>query len=421
MKASYDDFKKFLKSINELYTLTLRFIEYYDNEVKHVNGKKIHELSEEFKNLVLSGLNPDGEYNENAYALFIKDFIGLQIEDPRLYISKLKLEGIPDIKVVIKKTKFIEFVYSLNKLSKFILDKVNELKMSNTSFMKQKVSDQNIEDLITDIIKTSYDLSVGINAFTTSVWGLRKITPHYIKKAYDNISEDMLKALGFSKLMSIKEYELYGFPDYFTRCRLYQKHVATGYGSHYFDYYISVNGVPVISESLKEIQTVNPIKPETLGGAICTLNEVIWRYTDLLSETVSKWYDGNIVLEKTYVGEAWKSLKEIEWHMPEYLNEYGGLYANFEELLKGYVGSSYGSPFKFLMYENGVITKYFQWVYRGSYDRSGFSEYKLSRYILLSELFDDLMPAIFLGVVDTTFYLNNEKGLLILVRTEHGG
>jgi len=420
MKLTYDDFRSYLRHVSRLYTLTSSFIKYYDDVIKQADGKNVHELHEELRNMVLGGLKPDGEYIENAYGLFIKDFTGLGIEDPKLYVSKLKLGAKPNVKVVVGESRFVEFIQLLNNISKFIVERAKELNLSDISVSIEEGSYEQraLEDLIAEIIRTSYELSVGVNSFSAGVWGLRKITPYYMKKAYENISESLLNYLGFSKLISVKDYELWGFPDYFTKCMLYQKYVATPYGG-YYDYYISINGVPALSESLKEVQTANPIELKTLGGAVCTLNEVIWRYMDLLYETLSKWYEGSVNLEEKYVEEAWKSLSDIGWSMPEYLK---GLYADFRDVLRGYVGSSSGSPFKFLIYgEDGVITKYTQWVYRGSYDRSGFSEYKLSRYILLPELFDDLMPAIFLGVIDATLYLNNEKALLILVRTRGGG
>jgi len=426
MKPTRDEFRDYLRLISKLYTLTSSFIKYYNDVIKQADGKNVYELQEDVRNLVLSGLKPDGEYTENAYALFVKDFMGLSIEDPKLYVSKLKLEVKPNVKVVVEEPRFVEFVQLLNSVSGFIINKAKELDLGGISVSVEEgnVKQQGIENLIAEIIKTSYDLSVGVNIFSTSVWGLRKITPHYMKKAYENIPENLLESLGFSKLMSVKEYEILGFPDYFTKCILYQKYVATSYGSYYYDYYISINGVPALSKTLKEVQTTNPVEPKTLGGAVCILNEIIWRYVDLLYETLSKWYGGSVNVEEKYVEEAWKSLSDIGWSMPEYLKigTYEGLYAGFKKVLEGSVGSSYGSPFKFLIYdEDGVISKYTQWVYRGSYDRSGFSEYRLSRYILLPELFDDLMPAIFLGVVDTTLYLNDKKALLILVRTKRGG
>lgn len=415
VKFTRNELKDYVRLVSKLYTLTSNFIKYYNDVVKQAERRNVNELPEGIRKLVLSGLNPEGEYVENAYSLFVKDFIGLSVEDPKLYVSKLKLRAEPNVKVVVEKPKFVEFVKLLNSTSRFIINKVRELDLSDVSIEEDITKQQSVEDVVAEIIKTSYDLSVGVNSFSTSVWGLRKTTPHYMKKAYENLSEDTLKLLGFSKLISVKEYELWGFPDYFTRCMLYSEN---GY------WYLSINGVPALSKDLRKVLTTNPVEPETLGGAVCILNEIVWRYVNMLRETLSKWFKGIVDLEEEYVEEAQESLNGIGWSIPGYLKigTYQSLYAKFEEMVRGIVGlSSYGSPFKFLVYdEDGVISRYVQWVYRGSYDRSGFYEYKLSQYIILPELFDDLMPAIFLGAIDATLYLNDKKAVLILVRTKRG-
>lgn len=422
MQLSLDDFRSFLADISKLYSITSSIIKYYNEVIKPLNGKNVEELPGELKVAVLGGLKPDGEYAENAYALFIKDFIGLYIEDPKLYISKLKGGVSPSVKIVTGETRFIEFVRLLNNVSGFIINNAKNLGLThdNVKADKTEIKQLNIEDLITELMNTILNLSIGVNSFSTSIWGLRKITPQYIKKAYGELPKELLKALGFSKLISLKNYVLWGFPDYFTKCILYEKSEQPIPGHGYIEYYITINGLPAISDYLKKNQKFNPVKPGTLGGAICILNEIIWRYVDLLHKDLNKWYKGDINLENEYVGKAWRSLNEVGWNIPEYLkvsnHEY--LYADFKESLRGYIGTSYGSPFKFLLYEeDGIIRKYIQWVYRGSYERSGFSTFKLSQYIYLPELLDDLMPAIHLGVVDTTLYLDSRRALLILVRS----
>ena len=409
MKLTYDDFKDYLSKVNKLYALTRNLIEYYDNVVEQANEKNVHELPKSLRNIIISGLKPDGEYSKNAYALFIKDFIGLYIDDPKLYTSKLRLGVKPNAKIVTKETKFMKFVRLLNKVSKFILNRTRELNLiSNidTSTEESETKQQSIEELITKLIETSYALSVGVNTFSTSICGLRKITPHYMKKAYENLSEDFLRTLGFSRLVSIREYEIWGFPDYFTICTVHE------------NYYLFINGVVSDSEWIPEnLWMTDIIRPKTLGGAICILNETIWRYINLLYDILSKGYKGIINIEEKYVEKAWKSLDDIGWNMPEYMKIgiYERLYSDFRDVLRGRIGSSYGSSFKFLIPDDdGIIKEYIQWVYRGSH--SGFNTYSLSRYILLPELFDDLLPAIFLGVIDVTLYFNNQRALLILVR-----
>ena len=411
MKLTYDDFKDYLNRVSKLYTLTLNFIRYYDNVVKQANGRSVHELQEDLRSMVLGGLKPDGEYTENAYALFVKDFIGIYIEDPKLYVSKLMLEAKPNVKVIVKETRFIEFVRLLNKVSKFIMDKAKELNLSNigAGIKEDDTKQQGIEDLIAELIKTLYDLSVGVNAFSTCVWGLRKITPYYMKKVYEDIPENLLRSLGFSKLMSVKDWELWGFPDYFTKCTInYKYKYIHPYNCQHIC--ISINGYSTTTEF------------ETLGGAICSLNEVIWRYIGLLYEALSRWYEGVVDIERKYVEEAWKSLSEAGWNIPEYLKVGGGkpLYNDLNRVLKYnvYECSQFGPVF--LKYNEGVATQYIEPRCDCAQGCRWFSS-ALPQYITLPELFDDLMPALFLGVADVTLYLNDEKALLILVRTKSGG
>ncbi len=421
MKFTYDDLRDYLNRVSRLYALTSNLLDYYNNVIKQVNGKSVDELPEDLKNMVLSGLKPDGEYTENAYALFIKDLVGLYIEDPKLYVSRLKLGTETNVKVVVEETQFVEFVQLLNTISKFVVSKATELNLIDSSAIANEdgAKQQSIEDLITELIKTLYDLSVGVHNFSTGVWGLRKITPHYMKKAYEDLPENLLKLLGFSKLIDVKGYELWGFPDYFTRCALHKRYEVTT-GPPYFEYYkyhVFINGVPAVLKQLKGAQLTNFLKPETPGGAICMLNEVTWRYISLLHQTLSKWYEGVIDVEKRYVEEAWRSLNDIGWDIPKYLE---GLYVRLEEVL---LRDTQDTP-RFLIYdEYGVISKYI-W-YCGYYEiiiwgrrlpPHHLKEQKLQHYILLPELFDDLMPAMFLGVVDVTLCLDSEKALLIVVR-----
>lgn len=418
--TSYVELKEFLNNVGSLHSITLNFLRYYDDIIKQASERKVHELSENIKGMVLGGINSNGEYSENAYSLFIKDFLGLYIENPKLYVAKLKLEEKPDVKVIAEESMFIKFTKLLNRISGFIIDKAaKELDIVIKGIKEERINEYNVEDLIGELIKKSYNLSVGINRFSTTVWSLRKITPHFLKKAYGEIKEDLLELLGLSELIKMKNYEIWGFSDYFTKCMLYDTS-SVGGGPQL----IIINGVPIVSNlaivrKYLDKYHVDSIAPETLGGAICMLNEIIWRYIKLLGDRISRWFNGYVDVEKVYIKNAWNSLDNIGWSIPQYI-EKERAYAEFNKLLEGVVGSSHGSPFKFLVYEDGIISKYIQWIYGGSYARSEFEEYRLSDYITLPQLFDDLMPAIFLGAIDITLYLKDRKALLILVRMDHG-
>jgi len=411
VELTYDGFRDYLNRVARLHALTRSFIEYYDGTIRRADGRRVHELQEDVRSMVLGGMRPDGEYAENAYALLAKDLVGLYLEDPKLYVSKLRVGARPDVKVVVRETDFVRFVRLLNRLSGFVLSRAGELLPGGAGRREGGAERRGVEELVAELLRASYDLCVGVHGFPTSVWGLRKITPRYLKRAYGDVPEGLLSVLGFSRLWSAGGYELWGFPDYFTRCTVYRD--SRGYT------YMYINGVPA--------RGADPVRPETLGGAICMLNEVVWRYSSLLRETLSRWYEGVVDVEGEYVREAWSSLSDIGWRMPDYLtrSDYPAekLYAPFERALEEVV---YTGSFRFLVYdEDGVASKLAEWVYRGSYDRSGFDERRLSRYILLPELFNDLMPAMFLGVVDVTLFLVEggveRRALLVLVRTERGG
>jgi len=390
-----DDLKDYVSLVRKLYILTSDFINYYDNKIKQSHKKYLYELHADIRDMVLGGLKENCEYTEYAYGLFAEDFLGLSLEDRKLCTK-------PGARVVVKETKFVEYVRLLNKLSKFITDEATRrLNLSNNESKENNINQQNIEDLVTEIIKTSYDLSVGVNAFTTGVFGLRKITLEYRKKLYGNIPDDLLNALGFTTLINVKGSEIGGFPDYFTK-------IVKLYNEYDRRYYVYINGVPILSVSKK----INTIELNTLGGAICTLNESIWRYIDFLYDMLSKWYNGIVNLEKEHIKEAWRSLDDFGWRMPEYLeasyNKYNrASYINFREILKAELSDE---PEELLSYnESGII-----------------DDYSLTRSIPLSELFGDLMAAIFLGVIDTTLVLEirtpydkkqTKKSLLIVVRT----
>lgn len=420
MNIKYEDLKNFFENIFELYTLTSKFINYFEFLVKSLVGKCIHEIPEELKELVLGGLKPNGVYSENAYALFIRDFIGLKLEDPKLYVAKLRLTKAPDVKIVLEETSFIRFIHILNKVLEFLVNKANEL---NFSVRKSAIEDKlYVEDLVTKIINTCSALVVGINNVTSTAWSLQKISTYYLKKLYIEIPNQVLEFLGLTKILEIpssEQYKLYGFPDFFTQCIFAIDDPVNNCAL--------INGIPIEPtmerrEYIKKKLGVNPdfftIEPSTIGGAICMLNEIIWR---LFKKIPSKWFNNYVNLEEEYIKKAWESLKNAGWSIPEYLKK-PKLYTRYDDIMKCSIyDHSTGPFFHFIGYENGIATKHIYW----SHNLGNFNliENPLEEYFVLPDLFDDLMPAMHLGVIhialrmqsyDKSIYRN---ALLISVRT----
>jgi hypothetical protein len=353
-------------------------------------------------------------YSPNAYAMFLKDFLGVYLENPAAYVEKLVLGSeLTDINIVFKKTMFLEFIEKIHKITEFILSKACEVGVEVALPKPVEVTQETIiADIIEKFIEKAYEVTVGVNRFATAIWSLRKITPGYLKAIYGEAPQQLLSALGFRQLLKTKYVELWGFEDYFTELSIYCIEVS----SRDCRYYAVINNVPTPLGFLEYINKVEDVakrtrilklteevhKLKTVGGAICSLNEAVWKYIRRLSNIGSKWFSDYVDLEKEYVGRARRRLGEHGWSIPEYLgagmvrehnvsSEHPGIissmiYDEKSDQIIGEVrtGSSYCSCEEY----------YFGDVIKGGLVYPEFSS--------ITKLFLDLMPAIVYGVADVT-------------------
>jgi len=354
-------------------------------------------------------------YSPNAYAMFLKDFLGVYLENPAAYVEKLVLGSeLTDINIVFEKTMFLEFVERIYKITGFILNKAREVGVEAALPKPVEVMQETIiADAIERFIEKAYEATVGVNRFATAVWSLRKITPGYLKTIYGEAPQQLLNALGFRQLLKTKYVELWGFEDYFTELSIYCIEV---YGRD-CRYYAVINNVPTPLGFLEYINKTENVakrtrilrlaeevhKLRTVGGALCTLNEAVWKYIRRLSSIGTKWFSNYTDLEKEYVDMAWRRLGEYGWSIPEYLNVAGMPW-------KHNVSSEYPEISLSMIYNKepdrviGEIQTYGSSCscserYFGDVFKEGLVYPKLSS---IAKLFYDLMPAIIYGVVDVT-------------------
>ena len=380
----------------------------------------------EVQDAVIAGLRSEqfakAYYAQNAYALFVKDFLGLYLEDPNLYVEKLMYEGdVSSINILFEKTLLLRFVEEIHRITSFILRKASDQGLSIEPFKPRELR---IEEAVEDLLQKAYEVSVGVNRFATVVYGLRKIIPSYMKKLYGDIPQQILEHLGFKTILSMRVLELKGFEDYFTKLMLY---------FHYYSYVDSasviprmyesrcifgvVNNVPTpqkfiedyinrIEDERRRTEVLNHIKQfhelTTLGGAICALNEVIWRCIKQLKDVLSKWFKDFIDLESEYVKEAWKTLNSSGWEMPEYLKIFG--VNDFTSL--NIDGRLQSTAWGYVYDSSGAISK-----------RIAFAAYKpevmeCNISIPFQRVLYELMPAIMLGVTDLTHKARMCKNVL---------
>jgi hypothetical protein len=408
-KLTLEELKKYLQVVSEINAISFNILEWCRRNIWSVVGESqareakipFDKWSDEVRRIVISGLkveqlkNP--YYTPNAYAMFIKDFIGLYLENPALYVENLMFkEEMSNVNIVFEKTLFIEFVEYVYRITEFILKKASEL---GIRIEAPKAVEGSIDELIERFLQKVYEVTVGVNSFTTAVWGLRKITPSYMKKAYGEVPQQLLDILDFKKLLEVKYVELWGFKDYFTQLAVYC--IYNRY-NRYPEYHAIINNVPIFQSFLRGLSYVNdPAKRQriltqvtqmhqlsSLGGAICALNQAVWSYISRLREICVKWFRGYVDLESLYVGEAWKKLGEQGWEVPEYLRDLT------QDIAPFYVYFKIG-----LMHDElGVVNRL---ILTASYCECSYSDYT-AQFTLLARLLYDLMPAIFLGVADVT-------------------
>ncbi len=415
MSVYLSEFREYIGSVARLYNAASSFLSFYEQLVSEANEKRVDELPDNLRKMVLGGLRSDGEYSPNAYGKFAEEFFGIRLEDPKRYVAELRFTDKPNTRVLVQRPEFIEFVKLVKNVSKFILDRAGEKGITVEKAGRTDVTSP--RELVLEVLDSAPKVSVGVNNFATLVCTIRKTTPSYMKITHSNVPMELLNTLGFAKLLEIGDYSVWGFSDYFTKWTLLYEpapYVRTVlYGDIPYYYYIIVNGVPVLGRHLPD-----PIKqhmdkivvPKTLGGAICMLNEIVWKMLRRLKPLASKWFKNYVSVEDIYVRKAWDSLEETGWSLPDYVKD---KYLPSRELEYGYISVYRSNNFAIsLVCEEGVVTGYREWYYR----KRDFEIIKMKKYVTFPEFFNDMLPAIYLGVVDVALYRDNWIELLVVVR-----
>jgi len=137
---SPDEFRKYLQLVAELHGYASQIISWVNKNVLSVmGGSEVQKGSASFtkwpkevQDAVIAGLVVEPlktpYYSPNAYAMFLKDFLGVYLENPAAYVEKLVLGSeLTDIDIVFEKTMFLEFVERIYKITGFILNKAREV------------------------------------------------------------------------------------------------------------------------------------------------------------------------------------------------------------------------------------------------------------------------------------------------------
>jgi len=404
-KLTMDELEKYLQAIRRLNAIASKIGEWCSKNVWSVTGGPqaeeakvpFSELPEEVKKILTSGLRVERYkspyYATNAYAVFVGDFLGVKLENPAVLVEKLSFgEDLSDVSVAFKRTEFLEFVNKVREITDFILKRAGEL---GVEVGPPEVVEKPIHELVEEFIQKAYEIAVGVNEFATSVWGLRKIMPPYMKKVYGNVPQQVLALLGFKELLKVKHVELWGFEDYFTRSAVYcidgSPHLIVNNVPtplRFRDHLYRISDIAKRQRVLTEVKRLHSLT--TLGGAICSLSQTVWSYTRRLSPTLSKWFKEYVDLETEYARKAWERLGALGWVVPDYLPRDHDIASEYLSFKEGFVYDENGVVERAVLYEGGYCTC----SYKGR-----------PRIALIARILYDLAPAMLLGVSDVALKL----------------
>jgi hypothetical protein len=310
---------------------------------------------------LLGGIKEDGEYTDNSLAKLVKLTLGIYI-NPKEWINLEKEEGIRAFDYVYVKnenTTFLEFLKKMDEISSRILNIIGE--------ESKDVQEKEIEEIIKkpekmlEIIREIYikclQVSANHNYYTFFTISTRTLPFKYMIAAYPKLQHDFDKLKEFLGLAKIFE--------------------------------------PKIEEKIKKDEyTIWSHLENGLCDSIYNLNHTIWDY--FTNENVKNVFSYVSItirnLWEEYVQKVKQKLGEVGWNFPAYIDL--SRYEKHTFTISGPV-----LPKVTLLYYSRRGEPFF-------FDR----ECNLS----LFNLFDDISPALFLGLNLIEFELKFSDNNLII-------
>jgi len=285
--SSEDEWKRYIESyVIPLWKYSWILKEYWEELRNEFDALPFDEIREEDRPLFLGGIiQRDEIYTRNSLAKFYAKFFGMKLKDIQSWILQSQTgEALTEINVEVVETEFIKFVKEVFTLLDYGLlhqRLVTDFKEPELDYEELKKNPNKVKELIRNFYQGILNISLNYNYGTFFLCSINQITCRYMKAAYpriDKVLDFLINEFGLTELKwnnpikpeskTFRDYTIYCFPEY------------------------------------------NPNnKGKSFGGAICTLNETIWRVFSYSSETKNTlgMLFGNIPILKEEFRERIKS------------------------------------------------------------------------------------------------------------------
>ncbi len=275
------------------------------------SGRSYLEVEEWLQKALVGGTKPPGERPEDSLSALTRVFLGVEVDLEEYYIY-LRQGLKPDVQVRREYTVSLPYYYYGGPISRIpymtmvlyrIALKLLELARVAGLYAGQPKSEVSVESIVEDpqrlgelieaFLEACRDLSVGVDAVSTFVFSVRKVTRRYAVGLYPNLAErldEIGEILGLEELFVPKvadeefrrSYTILGYPDYA------------------YEYYVDYHGRRREQESHMlgvadprlcassngrcewciqgsyHIRTKCFENVRTIGGALCKLNDAVW-------------------------------------------------------------------------------------------------------------------------------------------------
>jgi hypothetical protein len=268
--------------------------------VRKCDGMPFDELQEQwdYSQVLLGGVDENGEYRERSLAKLYKELLGLQFTDLKDVVEKQRQDISPSTKVVVDGTPFTEFVAEAAEEAETILqqaqenDVIYDLEVGVEYDFYDLLSDQeNFTELLEDFLYRLQGLLPNYNDRALFVWTLPKTTNRYLSVAYPKLKDREQWEWLDDKL---------GLEPVF------------------------VPDIDETGDKVKEREqqyTVYDYRDNSIGGSLVGFYQLVWDAFDgEVRESLRVAFPDVPNFRKEFLEEAHDKLDDIGWNTPNRLN-----------------------------------------------------------------------------------------------------
>lgn len=271
--------------------------EFRQELVRKCDGMPYDELQDEwdYSQVLLGGVEKDGEYRERSLAKVYSELLGLQFENLKEVVEKQRQGISPSTKVVVEDVPFSNFVSDALNKAETALKRADEKEVIFDSEVEAEydfydlLSDQDkFTRLLTDFLQRLQELLPNHNARALFVWTLEKTPNRYLSVAYPKLKDTEVWD-GFDRV--------FGLEPVF---------------------------VPEIEETGEEVEqkkqqyTIYAYRDGSIGRTLSDLYLLTWgAFDNEVREALKLVFPDLPNFKQEFLDEAHEKLDQIGWELPD--------------------------------------------------------------------------------------------------------